>query len=165
MKTLYLLRHAKSSWNHPGLSDFERPLADAGIKRCRKLTTYLKEKHVTVDLIVTSPAARTLETARLAATGIDYPVEKICKEPSLYDAEMNDYLDVICGTPDEINSLMVVGHNFTITNVVNLLLGPVIEVLPTSGLVAVSFGTEHWNEIRSVRAEQLFIVFPKMLKS
>ena len=165
MKTLYLVRHAKSSWSHPGLSDFNRPLIDTGIKRNRKIIRYLNEKSVSVDLIISSPAVRTLETAKLIATGIDYPIENIYQEPALYEAGLHDFLNVIYVAPDEINSLMVVGHNLTITYVANFFLGPDIEMLPTSGVVAISFETEHWSEIPSVKPEQLFVVFPKMLKS
>ena len=165
MKTLYLVRHAKSSWGHPGVSDFNRPLLDTGIRRTRKIIRYLNEKHVSLDLIISSPAVRTLETAKLIASGIHYPTGNIDQEPVLYEAGLNDFLDVIYDAADEINSLMVVGHNFTITHVANFFIGPEIEVLPTSGLVAISFDTEHWREISSVRAEKLFVVFPKMLKS
>jgi phosphohistidine phosphatase len=164
MKTLYLVRHAKSSWSHPGLSDFKRPLIDTGIRRNRKIIRYLNEKGISVDMIKSSPAVRTLETAKLIAAGIDYPVENISREPVLYEASLNDFLDVIYDTADEIRSLMVVGHNLTITHVVNFFLGPEIEILPTSGLVAISFDTEHWKGITSARPEQLFVVFPKMLK-
>jgi phosphohistidine phosphatase len=165
MKTLYLVRHAKSSWGHPGLSDFNRPLLDAGIKRTRKIIKFLNEKSITVDLIISSPAVRTLATARLIASGIDYPIENIQIEPSLYEASLRDYQDLIFETPDEINSLMIVGHNYTITHVANSFLGPEIEMLPTSGLVGISFDLEHWREIPSVEPRQLFVVFPKMLKS
>jgi phosphohistidine phosphatase len=165
MKTLYLVRHAKSSWSHPGLSDFNRPLSDTGIKRNRKIIRYLNEKSVSVDLIISSPAVRTLETAKLIAAGIDYPIENIYQDPALYEAGLHDFLNVIYDTPDEINSLMVVGHNFTITHVANFFLGPEIEMLPTSGLVGISFVSEHWRAIPSVQPEQLFVVFPKMLKS
>jgi phosphohistidine phosphatase len=165
MKTLYLVRHAKSSWGHPGLTDFDRPLLDTGIKRNRKIIKYLNDKHVTVDLIISSPAVRTLETARLIANGIDYPIENIQPEPVLYEASLRDYQNLIFDTPDEINSLMIVGHNLTITYVANFFLGPEIEMLPTSGLVGISFDSAQWREILSVEPELLFIVFPKMLKS
>ena len=165
MKTLYLLRHAKSSWSHPGLTDFYRPLIDTGIRRNRKIIKYLNDKNVSVDLIISSPAVRTLETAKLIAAGIDYPIEKIQLEPGLYEASLRDYQNLIYDAPDEINSLMIVGHNLTITYVANFFLGPEIEVLPTSGLVGISFDSEQWREIPSVEPKQLFVVFPKMLKS
>ena len=165
MKTLYLVRHAKSSWGHPGLTDFNRPLIDTGIRRNRKIVKYLNDKNVSVDLIISSPAVRTLETAKLIAAGIDYPIENIHLEPVLYEASLRDYQDLIFDTPDEINSLMIVGHNLTITYVANYFLGPEIEMLPTSGLVGISFDSEQWREIPSVETKQLFVVFPKMLKS
>jgi phosphohistidine phosphatase len=165
MKTLYLVRHAKSSWDHPGMTDFDRPLIDTGIKRNRKIIKYLKKQNVSVDLVISSPAVRTLETAKMVAAGIDYPIENISREPALYEASLHDFLDVIYDTPDEIKSLMVVGHNLTITHVANFFLENRIEMLPTSGLVAILFETEHWREIPSVKPEQLFVVFPKMLKS
>jgi phosphohistidine phosphatase len=164
MKTLYLIRHAKSSWSHPGVSDFNRPLLDTGIKRNRKIIKYLNKNNISVDLMISSPAVRTLETARLIAEGIDYPVENISQEPLLYEADTNEFLNVIYEVPDEINSLMIVGHNFTISNVASFFLGPEIEILPTSGLAAISFDTKHWRNIPSVRPERLFVVFPKMLK-
>jgi len=163
MKTLYLVRHAKSSWGHPGLTDFNRPLIDTGVKRNRKIIRYLNEKNVSVDLIISSPAVRTFETAKLIAAGIDYPIESINQEHVLYEAGLNDFLNVIYNVRDEINSLLIVGHNFTITHVANFFLGPEIEMLPTSGLVAISFETEHWKEIPAVKPEQLYVVFPKML--
>lgn len=163
MKTLYLLRHAKSSWDHPGLADFDRPVLSTGIKRTKKIIKFLNERDVSVDLIVSSPAIRTLETARMVADGIEYPVEKIVEEPSLYNAELNDFIEVITGTPDDVGSLMVVGHNFTITHVVHLFLGPVIDILPTSGLAGISFATKSWSDIRTVKPVKLFVVSPKML--
>ena len=164
MKTLYLVRHAKSSWDHPGLSDFNRPLIDTGIKKNRKIIKYLNEQSVSVDLIISSPAVRTLETARLIAAGVDYPIENIYQETALYEASLSEFLNVIYDTPDEINSLMIVGHNLTITHVANFFVGPGLEMLPTSGVVAISFKSEHWREIPSVQPKQLFVVFPKMLK-
>jgi phosphohistidine phosphatase len=165
MKTLYLVRHAKSSWDHPGLSDFDRPLMATGIKKTRQIIKYLIEKRVSVDLVISSPAVRALETAKLIAAGLDYPIENIKQEPALYEARPKDYLDLIHEIPDEINSLMIFGHNLTITHVANIFLDQGIDILPTSGVVAISFKTEHWIEIYTIRPEQKFVVFPKMLKS
>ena len=164
MKTLLLLRHAKSSWNNPGLKDFDRPVLEAGVKRTKKIVRFLKEQDVRIDLIRSSAAARTMETATIVAEGLRYPVDKIWKEQALYEAGVEDYLDVIRDTPDEVGSLMLVGHNFTISHVANFFLGDVVEMLPTSGLVGITFKTDRWDEVRSATAKQLFVVFPKMLK-
>jgi phosphohistidine phosphatase len=105
-----------------------------------------------------------METVTIVAEGLGYPVDKIWKEQALYEAGVEDYLDVIRDTPDEVNSLMVVGHNFTISHVANYFLGDVVEMLPTSGLVGISFKTDRWDEVKSVKPKQLFVVFPKILK-
>jgi phosphohistidine phosphatase len=165
MKTLYLVRHAKSSWDHPGLSDFERPLLSTGIKKTSQIIKYLKKKNVSADLIISSPAVRAFETAKLIASGIEYPAGNIKPEPSLYNSGIDDYLDVIREIPDDINSLMIFGHNLTITHVANLFLDPGIDLLPTSGVVAVTFDTNEWKNISGAKKEQEFVVFPKMLKS
>ena len=164
MKTLYLVRHAKSSWDHPELSDFDRPLINTGIKKTKQIIKYLIEKSVSVDLIISSPAVRALETAKLIAGGLDYPLENIKQEPALYEAGIENYLDLIHKTSDKINSLMIFGHNLTITRVANIFLDKGIDILPTSGIVAITFKTEHWLEISKIQPEQKFVVFPKMLK-
>jgi phosphohistidine phosphatase len=164
MKTLYLLRHAKSSWSNPGLTDFERPLMETGIKRTKRIIKFLKEKEIMIDLIKTSPAVRTLETAKLVAAGINYPIRDIWKEKPLYEAGVEDFVNVIRETGDEAKSLMVVGHNFTISNVAQMFLGPSTDIMPTSGLVGISFDTDHWEDITSAETEQLFFIHPKMLK-
>ena len=165
MKSLYLVRHAKSSWDHPGLSDFDRPLLATGIKKTRQIIKYLIAKRVSVDLIISSPAVRALETAKLIAAGLDYPIENIKQEPALYEARLDDYLNLIHGISDEINSLMIFGHNPTITRFANIFLDQGIDILPTSGVAAISFETEHWIEISRIQPEQKFLVFPNMLKS
>ncbi len=136
-----------------------------GIKKTRQIIKYLSEKRISVDLVISSPAIRALETAKLVAAGLDYPIENIKQEPALYDARLDDYLNLIHETPDEINSLMIFGHNPTITRVANIFLDQGIDILPTSGVVAISFETEHWIEISKIQPVQKFLVFPKMLKS
>lgn len=165
MKTLYLVRHAKSSWDDPVLKDFERPLMETGIKKTRQIIKFLNDKKVSVDLIISSPAVRALETARLIAGGIGYPVENIKIEPAIYEGSADDFLDVICTTPDEINSLMIFGHNPMITYVANLFLDKVIDLLPTSGIAATFFKTDQWNKISEIRPQKEYVVYPKMLKS
>ena len=164
MKTLYLIRHAKSSWDHPELKDFERPLINTGIQKTEKIIQFLKKKNVTTDLIIPSPAVRALETARLIAQGIEYPLENIQIENAIYESGVDDYLDVIRNLPDEINTVMIFGHNPTISYVANFFLGKKIEFLPTTGVVSISFDTQHWSGITDVKPVKESVVFPKMLK-
>lgn len=164
MKTLYLIRHAKSSWDHPGLKDFERPLLETGIKKTKKIIRFLNDKKITAGLIISSPAVRALETAKLIAKGTGYQVEDIQIEPSIYDAAIDDYLEVISSVPDEIGSLMIFGHNPAISYVANLFLRNKIEYMPTTGVVSLSFDSEHWTSITDTKPSKEALIFPNMLK-
>lgn len=164
MKRLYLIRHAKSSWDHPGLSDAERPLMPKGIERSGRVIGFLKERGIVPGLIISSPAIRAFETAKLFAAGLGYPEGDIVIDQKIYDGYYDRILDVIYGTANGIDSLMIFGHNPTITNLANLFLHPGIEDMPTSTVVALAFDTTAWEEIPSIQPHQLFIVSPKMIR-
>jgi phosphohistidine phosphatase len=164
MKRLYLVRHAKSSWEEPGGSDMDRPLLEKGIKRTGKVIDYLNEKGVKIDLIISSPAERAIQTAILIAHGIGYPEDKIRIERKIYDGYYDRILDLIYALPNDLNSVMIFGHNPTISHLANLFLHPGIELLPTTGTVCISFETDKWESIPSVEPVSEFVVFPKMLK-
>jgi phosphohistidine phosphatase len=163
MKKLYLVRHAKSSWEEPGGSDMDRPLLEKGIKRTMKIIRFLKERAVKIDLMISSPAIRAFQTAVLVAKGIGYPEDKIRVERKIYDGYYDRILDLIYATSNEVNSLMIFGHNPTITHLANLFLHPGVDLLPTTGTICISFDTEKWESIPSIDPVSEFIVFPKML--
>jgi phosphohistidine phosphatase len=164
MKRLYLVRHAKSSWEEPGVSDYDRPLIPKGIKKTRLVIDFLLKRNTTVDLMISSPAVRAYETAKLIAGGLNYPLNGIKTERRIYDGYYDRILDVVYGTSNEVNSLMIFGHNPTITNLANLFLHPGIEMMPTTCVVCISFDTDKWEDLPSTHAIQEFVVFPKMLK-
>lgn len=164
MKTLYLMRHAKSSWEEPGVSDADRPLVPKGIRKTRLIVDFLLNRNTSVDLMISSPAVRAFETAKIVASGLNYPVSKIRTERKIYDGYYDRILDLIYETSDNHNSLMIFGHNPTITNLANLFLHPGIEIMPTSCIVCLSFTTDKWEDIPSIEAIREFIIFPKMLK-
>ena len=163
MKKLYLVRHAKSSWEEPGGSDMDRPLLEKGIKRTLKVIRFLNEHNVRIDQMISSPATRAIQTAILVAKGIEYPEDKIRVDRKIYDGYYDRILDLIYATADEINSLMIFGHNPSITHLANLFLHPGVDLLPTTGTICISFDTGKWESIPSVEPVSEFIVFPKML--
>ena len=163
MKTLYLVRHAKSSWEEPGVSDADRPLIPKGIKKTRLIIDFLQKRGTTIDLIISSPAVRAFETAKLIAAGLNFPVNKIKTDRKIYDGYYDRILDIIYGAADSIDSLMIFGHNPTITQLANLFLHPGIDNMPTSCIVCLSFNVDKWVDIPSNEAKQEFIIFPKML--
>jgi len=161
MKTLYLVRHAKSSWEHPGLSDAERPLMEKGILKSQDVIRYLKKRGVVPDKMISSPAVRAYETARIFAKGLGYPETGILVEPIIYEGYYDNILDIIYAADNNTGSLMLFGHNPTITNLANLFLHPGIEIMPTSSVVAIGFKTEKWEDIPGARTKFEFFVTPK----
>jgi phosphohistidine phosphatase len=164
MKTLYLARHAKSSWETAGVADADRPVTPKGIKRTNRVVEYLKKRETIADLVVSSPAVRALETAKIVAAGLGYPEDRIRIDRRIYEGHYDRILDLIYETPDTVNVLMVFGHNPTITQVANLFLHPGIEIMPTTGVVCITFDTDSWEQIPVASAISEFFVSPKLLK-
>lgn len=163
MKTLYIVRHAKSSWEDPGLSDDERPLIKKGVKRTHKIAAFLKERDITVDAFISSHAVRAFETARIIAQELGFAEGKILSTPQLYHASTNSIFSELFGLSDNIQSAMIFGHNPTFTSFANQFLDDKIDWLPTSAVVAISFKTDKWNEIGIARHTVDFVVAPKDL--
>lgn len=148
----------------PGVSDADRPLIPKGVKRTQMILEFLTKRNTSVDLIISSPAIRAIETAKIIAAGLDYPVSKIKTDRKIYDGYYDRILDVIYGTTNNINSIMIFGHNPTITHLANLFLHPGIDIMPTSCVACISFDTDKWEQIPSIEPKNEFVVFPKMLK-
>ena len=164
MKTLYIVRHAKSSWEFPRLSDAERPLLEKGKERTKLVARYLKKNKISVDLINSSHATRATETATMLAQAIGYPVESIQINRMLYHANSVNIFDQFYEVPDPVQSLMIVGHNPTLTDFANHFLDEKIEWLPTSGIVSISFDADSWNNLPEAKRKINFVIYPKMLK-
>ena len=163
MKTLYIVRHAKSSWKYPELMDDERPLLEKGKKRTKKVIDLLLAKDVQIDCIKSSHAVRALETAKIIAHALHYPIDDILIERQIYHASAEQLFDQFYDLSDSIQSLMMVGHNPAFTSFANYFLDKKIEWLPTSGVVSISFKTDSWVEIMKADRKTNFVVYPKMI--
>ena len=163
MKTLYLVRHAKSSWKYPELLDEERPLLEKGKKRTKKVIDFLLKKDVQLDYIKSSHAVRALETARIIAHALRYPLDEILVERQIYHASAEQLFDQFYDLSDTFQSLMMVGHNPAFTNFSNYFLEKKIEWLPTSGVVSISFNTDSWDMVMNVDRQTNFVIFPKLI--
>ncbi len=164
MKTLYLVRHAKSSWDDPALPDLERPLNKRGWRDSPKMGKKLANKGVSADAIWCSPALRSKETARFLASALRFLLSNIQVHDRLYLCTLDDLLRDIQACPDIVNSLMVVGHNPTITEISNELTKPgadTIESIPTCGIVALEFVTTSWIKLRENTGKRVFFDYPK----
>jgi phosphohistidine phosphatase len=164
MKTLYIVRHAKSDILQPGQKDVDRVILPKGIRRTERVLVYLNRKEIKPDLIICSHATRARETASLFAKGLGYPLDKIAVNSTIYCSDEDKILDIIYGLDDSINSIMMVGHNPEFTNLSNLFIESPIEWLPTSAVVSVSFNTDQWNKVATAKKITNFYIYPKALK-
>ncbi len=163
MKKLWFARHAKSSWDDPNCHDMQRPLLEKGMERTAKVVTYLNERGEKPERIISSPAVRALETARLLARGMGYPLTEIQIESQIYFGSEEQVWEVIFGLPDHIGSALLVGHNPTFTHMVNYFLKEKIALLPTSGLFIFSLETEKWEEVPVAPCRLEHGIFPKQI--
>lgn len=164
MKTLIIVRHAKSSWNHPELSDRQRPLNSRGERDAPAMGKRIVDQGMRPSLIITSPATRAWTTARIIAAEIGYPTEFLQREDSLYLASLDDLLDAVVAQDAGFNSLMVVGHNPGLTEFANFLIPGLTNNLPTAGVVSVQIDQDDWNLYQQPKAELLAFDYPKLIK-
>ena len=163
MKTLYIVRHAKSSWDHPELSDHERPLLEKGKKRTKLVAGYLQENNIRIDRIISSYAVRAFETAKIIAVEINYPEDEIRIFEDIYYGDTDKLFDHLFRLPEKIQSVMLVGHNPTFTSLANSFLDEEIEWLPTSGIVCIEFKTDKWKKLHNAKKTVKFVITPKMM--
>ncbi|QIL76126.1 MULTISPECIES: SixA phosphatase family protein [Hymenobacter] len=161
MKTLYLMRHAKSSWSFDDLSDRERPLNGRGRTDAPAMGEALEKRNVQLDLLVSSPAVRALSTAALVASVLKYPHDQIQVVEKIYQADVNDLMRVVHELPNEANSVLLVGHNNTITDFANLLSPSQIPEMTTAAILCLRFDTNHWAHVDRTNAEYYFYDHPR----
>ncbi|MBC8082077.1 MAG: histidine phosphatase family protein [Hymenobacter sp.] len=162
MKTLYLMRHAKSSWNFDDLTDEQRPLNDRGRNDAPLMGQALAKRNVKLDLLLSSAAVRALTTAALVAKELDYPHEQIAVRPEIYHADVQGLLDIVRACPAEAQAVLLVGHNNTITEFANLLSPDALhEEIPTAGIVCLHCQTDTWAGVDRSNTEFYFFDRPR----
>ena len=161
MKTLLIVRHAKSSWSDPFLGDHDRPLNERGLRDAPFMGDVLAQRGPRPDLLVSSSAVRALHTARFFAQALGHGPEQIAVMPSLYHAEIEDILELLRTFDDAAATVALFAHNPTLTALANSFEGPFLENLPTCGIVAVGFDVAHWTEAAPSNGKVLFYEFPK----
>lgn len=161
VKTLYIVRHAKSSWEDPLLDDFSRPLNDRGKRDAPRMGKRLKEKRIHPDLMLTSPARRALATCKRIAEVLDYKEDKIKIDRDLYHADPDKILQVIKSLKDKHDSVMIFGHNPGLTTFVNNIGKLSIDNVPTCGVAAFELPVTSWSEVAFEKGVLLFYDYPK----
>lgn len=162
-KTLFLVRHAKSSWDDPDLDDRERPLNKRGKRDAPKMGEHLAGFKIRPDVIISSPAVRAYKTAREIATKLGFKKSDVQKNEDLYSFDSSDIMDVVKGLSDDYSSIMLVGHNPAITLLVNELSGSDIDNVPTCGVAVLGFNVEKWRAVKKGAAELQGFEYPKKL--
>lgn len=165
MKTLYLVRHAKSSWKYPDLDDFERPLNKRGRKNAPVIGKTLKKLEVTPDLIMSSPANRAAMTARIIAAWINYPLENIRYSEAIYESSEKALLHFIQQIDDAVKKAMVVGHNPALNGLASYIADQSITNIPTGGVCCVELDISCWAKISQQCGKLKFFEFPKKYTS
>lgn len=160
MKTLIIVRHAKSSWKFDDLDDLFRPLKGKGYNDCVAMGERLRARKVHADRIITSPAVRAYSTALILSQPLRYDPAGIIIEPDLYETSTGEILDVIAKTPQEVQTLMLVGHDPSFTDLFRAVTGQPLEKLPTSGVVSITFEVSDWNSVTKQVGNVAFFIKP-----
>ena len=159
MKTLFILRHAKSSWDDPSLADFDRPLNDRGKNAAPFMGQIMADRDLSPDVIVSSPAVRARETASLVANSGHLSAE-IRHDERIYEASPRTLLQVTAGIDDSFRSAMIVGHNPGMEGFIRLLTGR-LEPMPTASLAIIDLDVARWADIDGNRGTLRQVIRPK----
>ena len=145
MKTVLLLRHAKSSWSNPSLADINRPLNKRGKRDAPRIGEFLYRQDLIPDTILCSPALRARKTAKAIAEESGYPGE-IEIYDDFYPGDPDSFIEVLSTLPDRIASALIVAHNPGLEEFLYTLSGESAR-MPTSALAEISLAIETWSEI------------------
>lgn len=163
MKTLLLVRHAKSSWENFTVSDEDRPLNDRGKKNAPEMAKRLRKRKIEIDQILTSPAKRALTTALYFAEEYGIKKNKLIIVPELYMARTDAFVSTIRNASEEAQHIAVFSHNNGITEFVNQISDRRIDNMPTCGVFAVKCAIRSWHEFQPHNNEFYFFDFPKSI--
>ncbi|MFT4025035.1 MAG: histidine phosphatase family protein [Flavihumibacter sp.] len=160
MKTIYLVRHAKSSWGDLTVSDFDRPLSDRGQRNAPEMAQRLALRGITIDRFISSSAKRAMQTAFYFMEAFERNPEEIVLRDDMYHAMPEVYYSVLEGLDDRLRSVALFGHNPGITLLVNELTGARVDDMPTCGVFACTLESGHWKHIRRSAKNFLFFEAP-----
>ena len=161
MKKLLLVRHAKSSWDQAGLSDFDRPLNERGKKDAPEMAKRVKEKGVELDHLVSSTAKRARKTAKYFAEAFGLKKEDIQLIEALYGATPPEFVQAINELNDKFETVALFSHNPGITEFAGSLTSVRIEDMPTCAVFALQANTDSWKEFMNAEKSFLFFDYPK----
>lgn len=161
LKTLYIVRHAKSSWDYEGISDLDRPLKLKGIRDAYEMARRVKIECQFPDLLISSPAIRALHTAEIFTRVLELNHNKLCIDEKIYGSGLGVIKKLLSDQDESIKRLMIFGHNPDFSELATILSGkPYIE-LPTCGVVRFDFEVSQWALISSKNMKNMILDSPK----
>lgn len=161
-KTLYLVRHAKSSWDDPSINDIDRPLNERGKTDAPAMAKKLAEQNMEIDAFISSPAKRARQTCNRFIREFGKKKEKIVIEDQLYEAADENFYAVVESLKNKWKSVALFSHNPGITSFANSLTETHIDDMPTCSIFAVTIDADKWKDFRDAKKAFLFFEFPKM---
>jgi phosphohistidine phosphatase len=161
MKTLVLVRHAKSSWKH-NVGDKERPLKKRGKSDAKLVSIAFRNRELALNMVYSSPANRALSTCKIFLNNLDFDQGQLVIDDDLYDFGGENVINFIKKINENYQNVMIFGHNHAFTSICNIFGTTFIDNLPTSGLVVIDFDTNSWSNIN--KGSTRFTIFPRDLK-
>ncbi len=166
LKELFLIRHAKSSWDNLSLADIHRPLNYRGNAIAPLMASYIKNR-IEVDnfTLISSPAKKAISTALYFAQEYNYPPEKIIQFEPLYYGNEKDYLKCLHTIQNEVSTVFLFGHNPIIENMVGLFGNPYLGPVPTCAVFYIQLNSNDWNVSDFSQLKVINYYFPKLVLS
>jgi phosphohistidine phosphatase len=163
MKTLLLLRHAKSSWKETGARDFDRPLNQRGLKAAPVIGRLIRKRKLRPDLVLSSPAERARQTAQLVLDAAGLETE-LRYDERIYEASASRLFEIVSQIEDDARTAMLVGHNPGLEELVEALTGEA-PGLSTAALACIELDIERWSKVQARANQLVWLAKPKELKS
>ncbi len=158
-----MIHHAKSDWEEPGASDFERGLTEQGYKDINTIGSYMLLRGITPDLMLSSSALRAQETADKLAAKIGFEGSLLYLS-ELYYTPPETIMETVILQEDDVEKIFIVGHNPQITGLANMLTDEHVSKIPTMGVVAMTFDTDSWQALEEEKGAIDFFIFPKQFE-
>ena len=147
MKKLHLIRHGKSSWKEIELNDIDRPLKKRGIKNSKEIATSLVQSNTKPEVVFTSPAVRAFETAKIISETLELSNDQLVVNDKLYMPDFPNFLKCILYLDDQFSEVLMVGHEPSLSAIINHFTKSTIDKVITASLTTLEFQAENWKDI------------------
>ncbi|MBA3648051.1 MAG: histidine phosphatase family protein [Chitinophagales bacterium] len=161
MKTIVLVRHAKSSWKDNSADDHDRTLNKRGEHDAPFMAKVFKDKNIDPEILISSSAVRAFATAKEFAKILGYKKRKILKSTGLYLAELEEWISFIKEMSEKYSRVVLFGHNPGITQLANYFSGESIDNMPTCSFCVIEFNLDKWDEADEKKGTLKFFEYPK----